>query len=67
LINSKNGMTFNPYDKEELLSIFNTVLSKTRETKNNISLNNSLMPFTFDQRMKDLISFLKHDNLKSKG
>jgi len=62
LINEKNGVIFNPYDKDELLSIFNKVLNKKRSTTNSSSLNNSLMPYTFEQRMKNLISFLKHEN-----
>lgn len=62
LINEKNGVIFNPYDKDELFSIFNNVLNKKRSKTNSSSLNNSLMPYTFEQRLKDLISFLKHEN-----
>jgi len=61
LITEKNGVVFNPYDKEELLSIFNKVLNKKRSKINNFSLNNSLMPYTFEQRMNDLILFLNHE------
>jgi glycosyltransferase involved in cell wall biosynthesis len=64
LINEKNGVTFDPYNKEELLNIFNKILSKKRLTKNSSSINNSLMPFTFNKRMNELISFLNHDNLE---
>jgi glycosyltransferase involved in cell wall biosynthesis len=61
LINDENGKTFNPNNKEELLSIFNEVLIKKRENRmNSIVDDKSLMPFTFDQRMLELISFLKH-------
>ena len=61
LINEKNGRTFNPTDKEELLSIFNEVLKNIRKNQINSAGNNeSLMPFTFNQRMIELISFLKH-------
>jgi len=62
LINEKNGVIFNPYDKDELLSIFNKVLDKKRSTKNTSSIDNSLMPYTFEQRLKNLISFLNHVN-----
>jgi len=61
LITEKNGVVFNPYDKEELLSIFNKVLNKKKSTTNSFSLNNSLMPYTFEQRMNDLILFLNHE------
>jgi len=62
LINGKNGVIFNPYNKDELLSIFNNVLNRKRSKTNTSSLNNSLMPYTFEQRLKDLILFLKHEN-----
>lgn len=61
LINEKNGVTFNPYKKYELLSIFNEVLDKKRSTTNNTSIYNSLMPYTFNQRIHELIQFLKQD------
>jgi len=61
LINGKNGVIFNPYNKDELLSIFNNVLNRKRSKTNTSSLNNSLMPYTFEQRLKDLILFLKHE------
>ena len=63
LINDKNGVTFDPYNKEELLNIFNELLSKKRLTKNSSSISNSLMPFTFNKRINELITFLNHDNL----
>ena len=63
LINEKNGKTFNPYNKEELLSIFNEVLNKKRQSRDNLSIYDSLMPFTFNQRMLKLISFFKNNNI----
>ncbi|MDP4238370.1 MAG: glycosyltransferase family 4 protein [Bacteroidota bacterium] len=64
LINKKNGVTFNPNDPEELLSVFKETLNKKRPLKNHLSTDDSLMPYTFNQRMTKLISFLKHDNPK---
>jgi len=58
LINNENGVTFNPFDKDELLSILNEVFCKKRNSFNNISTRNSLMPYTFNQKMQELISFL---------
>jgi glycosyltransferase involved in cell wall biosynthesis len=63
LINKENGATFNPYEKDELLTIFNSVLNKPRPDKMDLSIEKSLMPYNFNQRMTELISFLKHDNL----
>jgi glycosyltransferase involved in cell wall biosynthesis len=62
LINKENGVTFNPYDKEELLNIFNEVLSKKRKTNDISTLQDSLMPFSFDKRIRELITFLNHEN-----
>lgn len=53
LINDKNGTTFNPYDKGELLTIFNELFSKGRNL-----IHNSLMPYTFNQKISELIVFL---------
>jgi glycosyltransferase involved in cell wall biosynthesis len=61
LINKSNGTTFNPYDKDELESVFNKVLWKKRQT-NKSGLNDSIMPFTFTQRIQGLIRFLKNEN-----
>jgi len=62
LINENNGATFNPYDKAELLTILNTFLKEKRKSDETISMHNSLMPYTFNQRMNGLISFLGHEN-----
>jgi len=59
LINEKNGIIFNPYNKEKLLSVFNLVLCNNRQTKRKISLKSSLMPYTYNERIIRLISFLK--------
>ena len=64
LINIKNGKTFNPNDKEELLSIFNELLLKKMPTKINYSLTDSLMPYTFNQRTFKLMPFLKADSIE---
>jgi len=65
LINEKNGKTFNPTDKEELLSIFNEELIKNREKQMN-STNDvkCLMPFTFNERIFELMAFLINKNLE---
>lgn len=62
LINESNGVSFNPSDKAMLLSVFKKVLSKKRQT-NKSTINNSLMPYTFNQRMQKLILFLKMESL----
>lgn len=61
LINDNNGVTFNPYDKESLLQIFNKMSVKKRDSIYELSIKNSLMPYTFNQRILELISFLKDD------
>ena len=66
LINDKNGITFNPYDKEKLLSIFNEVFSKKRKLLYNSTSNKSLMPYTFNHKIDKLISFLKDEDYKRK-
>lgn len=58
LINERNGRTFNPYRKEELLTVFDEVLGTSRKLKDDISINNSLMPYTFMERIKDVKAFL---------
>ena len=58
LINNENGVTINPFDKDELLSVLNAVFCKKVSSINNVSAHNSLMPYTFNQRMQELISFL---------
>jgi len=62
LVNESNGVTFNPYDKAMLLSVFNQVLNEKRQLKK-ITSQNSIMPYSFNQRIQGLISFLKDDNL----
>lgn len=59
LIDGRNGWTFNPYNKDELLSIFRKILISKRQINSELSIKNSLMPFTFDQRIHQLVSFLK--------
>ena len=55
MINELNGVTFNPYDQENLLAIFN---EKFSTKKNTLSLQDSLMPYTFKERISELITFL---------
>ncbi|MDD4972362.1 MAG: glycosyltransferase [Paludibacter sp.] len=62
LINEKNGKIFNPFDKEELLSVFNESLKRKKTVTTNLVIEDSLMPYTFSQRIKELVLFLKHDN-----
>lgn len=59
LINDRNGVIFNPYDKGELLTIIEKVFSEKRKLN-----NTSLMPYTFNQKICELISFLKGEDLK---
>ena len=59
LINKGNGITFNPDDKEKLLTILKESLNKKRKL-NELSISNSLMPYTFEERMSGLIRFLKN-------
>ena len=61
LINDKNGITFSPFNKEKLLSIFNDVFSKDKDFMPKPYKIHSLMPYTFNQRISDLISFLVDD------
>ena len=61
LITEKNGIIFNPYDKEELLTIFCDVLCRKQNSINDSSNHFSLMPYTFHQKVNELISFLKED------
>jgi len=63
LITDKNGVVFNPYDKEELLTIFCDVLSKKQNSVKDGTNHFSLMPFTFHQKVDELISFLREDEL----
>lgn len=58
LVNEKNGVTFCPYDEQKLLSIFIEVLSRKRQKTTKPVLSNSLMPYTFDQKISNLICFL---------
>ncbi len=66
LINESNGVTFNPYHKEKLLAILKSEL-KTKRINSNIPLvpNDSLMPYTFDERMQSLILFLKQNTVNN--
>ena len=58
LITDKNGFTFNPHDKDQLLTILNDVFNKKQNTGNVSFTHHSLMPYTFNQRIHELISFL---------
>ncbi len=58
LISDANGRTFNPYDRDELLSIFREILVSKKPENTEISIDKSLMPYTFDQRINQLVSFL---------
>lgn len=64
LINDKNGIIFNPTDKEELLSILNDVFDSKNTSIKKTSNNISLMPYTFKQRMDKLTAFLRDGVLK---
>jgi glycosyltransferase involved in cell wall biosynthesis len=61
LVNEKNGVTFNPYNEEKLLSILKEVLPGKRQKATKPVSSNSLMPYTFDQRISNLIWFLNLD------
>lgn len=61
LICENNGVTFNPYDKNKLLLILKNKLRNKRDNSNNQLSNSSLMPYTFDEKMQALISFLKYN------
>jgi len=63
LINGKNGVTFDPYNKEMLLTIFNEKLCKKNNSISDTNLRDSIMPYTFKQRINELISFLKNDTI----
>lgn len=62
LINKFNGTTFNPYDKDELLTVFNKVLWEKRQL-NKSGIYDSIMPFSFNQGIQGLIRFLKNENV----
>jgi len=66
LITEKNGIVFNPYDKEELLTIFCDVLCRKQSSINEISTHLSLMPYTFHQKVNELISFLNDEESTAK-
>ncbi len=57
LINDRNGILFNPFDKRELLEIFRKFLKGTMSTTKPVALS-SLMPYTFEDRMKKLVQYL---------
>ena len=61
MINEKNGRTINPYDKEKLLSVMNEVLIKTKDARADFIQPGSLMPYTFNKKIKELISFLNNE------
>lgn len=62
LITNANGVTFDPYNKTELLDIMHALLSPTNGAIQKKTLYKSLMPYTFDQRMQQLIGFLQNTN-----
>ena len=61
LINQNNGVIFDPYDEEKMLLMLNDKLNgnvkKVKEQSNSVSL----MPYTFNQKIRDVISFLRKD------
>jgi glycosyltransferase involved in cell wall biosynthesis len=57
LINDMNGRTFNPYDKRELLEIFQKSLNASKSSLKSVKLG-SLMPYTFEDRMNKLVEYL---------
>ncbi len=61
LINEKNGVIFNPYDEKGLLSVLNDKMNDSVKEMEKPSNLVSLMPYTFNQKILDVISFLKRD------
>ena len=57
LINDMNGRTFNPYDKRELLEIFQKSLNASKSSLKSTK-SGSLMPYTFEDRMNKLVEYL---------
>ncbi|MFT3752806.1 MAG: glycosyltransferase [Paludibacter sp.] len=64
LINPENGVIFNPYDKAELLSVLEKVFNGKNRIDKKEQMPDSLMPYTFSQRMEELILFLTETNFK---
>lgn len=61
LINEENGVIFDPYDEGKLLSILNEKLNNSLNEVERPTNQASLMPYTFNQKIRDVISFLKKD------
>lgn len=62
LITSKNGVVFDPYDKDGLLSVLDQVFNNRNDIKKKGIESDSLMPYTFTERMEQLILFLTENN-----
>lgn len=58
LICSSNGLVFSPYNESELVNQLKVSLNKESVIKGDISMRDSLMPFTFNQSIKKLIEKL---------
>jgi glycosyltransferase involved in cell wall biosynthesis len=59
LINEKNGELFNPYDKDELTEKMKKILNTISVLQNTeISVRENKMPFTFDEKIEQLIDNL---------
>jgi glycosyltransferase involved in cell wall biosynthesis len=55
LVTGDNGKLFDPYSKEELLSCLSDVLKAVAPVSGKAALRSSLMPFTFEEKVKKLI------------
>lgn len=61
LINKENGVIFDPYDEEKMLSMLSEKLNGNVKEMKGLSNSVSLMPYTFNQKIRDVISFLRKD------
>ncbi|WP_320054875.1 glycosyltransferase [uncultured Acetobacteroides sp.] len=55
LITSDNGICFDPFNKKDLLNIFKYNIKK----RNKLTVNNSKMPYSYHEKITELICFLK--------
>jgi len=59
LINEQNGNSFDPYNENELTEKMNNILNSINVLKNNeLSVRENKMPFTFDEKIKQLMNKL---------
>jgi len=58
LINTRNGEVFNPFNKDELLAIFHKYLSSKKIQPSKLTLDDSLMPYSFKEKFDNLLTFL---------